>query len=216
MAMGTMAMAMTLTAFFVGLQFGRKLGPPAPVAEAVQPLVGEEAKKGDLEVLLAQVEKARAPITFPDRLSEPTEALPPPPDPNAPPVTPDAAAAAAMADAEKTAAIATAVLPKENAPVGQAVIAPVAPAAVAQDPRAPSKGWALRVAKVADEASAEALITSLEARGLKGYRKELLVDGKRQIEVRVGGFSSKEEAEGARGKAGDLLKEKSSPPVTAP
>jgi cell division septation protein DedD len=69
-ALGALAVAMSVLTFFIGVQLGHKQGPVA-VAPENAPLVPEEVRSGDLEVLLTRVEQAHADptLSFPRELA---------------------------------------------------------------------------------------------------------------------------------------------------
>ena len=76
-ALTAMSLGLATVTFFLGLQMGRR---DAPLVEkpTTRPLVGEEARTGDLEVLLTKVEQARPgsqPFAFPQALPQ-TEPAP--------------------------------------------------------------------------------------------------------------------------------------------
>lgn len=71
-ALTAMSLGLATVTFFLGLQLGRR---DVPVVEqpTTRPLVGEEARTGDLEVLLTKVEQARPgsqPFAFPQALPQ--------------------------------------------------------------------------------------------------------------------------------------------------
>lgn len=188
-ALGALSLALAVLSFFVGLQLGRTDAPVAP-APAVEPLVREEVRGGDLEVLLARVEAASRPhaeLTFPEKLEE-SDPIPPPVDPAAP------------VDAAAVVAPPVDPFPDDANPrVGAATVAGVvsAPAPVAHE--IPAGKWAVQVASRPDEADAAFLVDTLRAAGLKAYRVPALVDGQALWRVRVGGYNSKEGATAALG-----------------
>jgi cell division septation protein DedD len=176
-ALGAVSLSLAVLAFFVGMQVGKTQAPPAPALPPVAPLVGEEARTGDLEVLLAKVEQANKPndpLAFPGELPK-TDAPPAPVDPTAavveapPPVDP-------FPDA-----------PRE----GSATVAAGMSASAVVD-GVPSGGWAIQVGTRDVEADAQALVETLRAAGLDAYRVVALVDGKPTWRVRVGGYASKD------------------------
>jgi cell division septation protein DedD len=166
-------LSLAVLAFFVGMQVGKTQAPPAPAAPPVAPLVSDEARTGDLEVLLARVEQAgnrHDPLAFPGELPK-TDVPPPPVDPAAPPVE-----APPPVD------------PFPDAPrEGSATVAAGASASVAVD-GVPAGGWAIQVASRDTEADAQALVETLRAAGLAAYRVVALVDGKSAWRVRVRGL----------------------------
>lgn len=182
-ALGALSLALAVLAFFVGLQLGRNEAPVAAVALA-DPLVREEVRSGDLEVLLGRVEAASRPaaaLTFPAEL----------PRTEAPPVAPD--------PAEPIEAVAAVAPPPDPFPgdpprPGSAAIEGVdgAPALPAQE--IPKGAWAVQVASRPDEADAAVLVDTLRAAGLAAYRVPALVDGVALWRVRVGGYASKDSA----------------------
>ncbi len=68
-ALAALAMSMSVLTFFIGVQLGRKEVPAAPTA-AQAPLIRDDVRSGDLEVLLTRVEQARGDptLTFPGDL----------------------------------------------------------------------------------------------------------------------------------------------------
>lgn len=190
-ALGALSLALAVLSFFVGLQLGRTDAPIA-TAPAVDPLVREEVRGGDLEVLLARVEAASRPhaeLTFPEKLEE-SDLIPPPVDPSAPV---DPAVAAVVAPPVDP-------FPDDATPrVGEAMVAGVVRAPAPVEQQIPAGKWAVQVASRPDEADASVLVDTLRAAGLQAYRVPALVDGQALWRVRVGGYNSKEGATAALG-----------------
>ncbi|MFZ5475943.1 MAG: SPOR domain-containing protein [Myxococcota bacterium] len=184
-ALGALALSLAVLAFFVGMQLGKTTAPPVAAAPPVAPLVGEEARTGDLEVLLAKVEQAGVktdPLAFPAEL--PVTVTPPAPiDPAATPVEPAPPAPDPFPD-----------VPRE----GSATVA-AGPATAGVVDGVPADGWAIQVASRDGEADAQALVETLRAAGLAAYRVVALVDGQSTWRVRVGGYRTKDAAAAALG-----------------
>lgn len=179
-AMGALSLALALLAFFVGLSLGRgKAAPPAPAPEAR--FLSEEARTGELELLLTKVEQARAAdeaLAFPAELPK-SEPPPPPLDPAAP--LPEPAPPPPNP------------FPPDARPGGaQLAAAPVVTPTV--DEGVPTSGWAVEVAQHADEADAARNVETLRAAGLAAYRVVALSGGRAVWRVRVGGYKSKDAA----------------------
>lgn len=68
-ALAALAISMSVLTFFIGIQLGRKQ-LPAVSAPSAAPLIADEVRSGDLEVLLTRVEQARgdASLSFPSDL----------------------------------------------------------------------------------------------------------------------------------------------------
>lgn len=189
-ALGTLALALAVLSFFVGVQVGRGEAVPAP-APPVPALVAREVREGDLQVLLANVEAANAAssLTFPEELPK-TEPPPASPDPNAPPPDPNAPATQVAAAAPAVA------FPAPERP-GSAAVAPAPVAAPVPPQEIPAGAFAVQVATRADERDAAALVETLRAAGLSAYRVPSLVDGQSVWRVRVGGYASRDAATAA-------------------
>lgn len=141
-ALAALSIAMAVLAFFVGVQLGRReaVVEPAPAGTtAIAPLVGEDVRSGDLEVLLTRVEAAQgASLTFPS------------------------------------------VLPRSELPVASDGV--------------PTDGWAIEVASRRTAGEAQQLVETLRAADLAAYRLAVLVDGKPEHRVRIGGYGSEASA----------------------
>jgi cell division septation protein DedD len=184
-ALGAVSLSLAVLAFFVGMQVGKTRAPPVSSTPPVAPLVSEEARTGNLEVLLAKVEQAGSkpdPLAFPGELPK-TDAPPAPVDPLAPPAVAPATPADPFPDGARE---------------GAATI-PAGPSAVSTADGVPAGGWAIQVHTRGDAADAQALVETIRAAGLPAYRVEALVEGRSTWRVRVGGFASKEAATSALG-----------------
>jgi cell division protein FtsN len=188
LALGALSLSLAVLSFFVGLQVGRNESPPV-AAPPVAPLVSDQARSGDLEVLLANIDQAKSaatPLTFPAELPKTT------PPPAAPPADGSAAAAS---DAPAAAPPVADVPGEEHA--GSASVAAGAAVAPAVAEEVPKGGWAVQVATRADEHDAAVLVETLRAAGLPAYHVVALVQGKAAWRVRVGGYGTKEAATAA-------------------
>lgn len=178
------SVCMSVTTFILGFQVGRQDLPaaPLPVRDA---LISEEARTGNLEVLLQKVNAAEkeAHLDFPAEL-----AVSPAPAPE-PQLGPDGLP-----------------LPAEPAPAPTAVLAPPAPKEGSATVQAhggtdrigvaPTGGYSVQVA-VTDNAHARALMDELAAKGVDAYAIDAVVDGQAERRVRVGGYASEEAATAA-------------------
>ncbi len=187
-ALAAMALALAVLAFFVGLQAGRNQTATSVAVIADPPLVGAEARSGNLETLLHGVEQAGrkasgegGSLAFPTAL----EAVVPPPavvldaegNPVPPPPVEDPFPDAAKAGAAE--------VPGAPAP------APAPLGAV------PSSGWALEVGTRPDARDAQLLVDTLGAAGLPAYAMPAAVGGALQYRIRVGGYANKDAATAA-------------------
>lgn len=170
------SLSLTATAFVLGLQVGRQQVPMValPPRDA---LISEEARTGNLEVLLQKVSAggAEAHLAFPAELPV---TPPPPPEPV---IGPDGLPVAVEAPPPPAALVPPA--PKEGAAVvsaggGTDLLGVV-----------PTSGYAVQAA-VTDPARAGALIDSLNAQGLSAYAMDAVVDGHAERRVRVGGYAT--------------------------
>jgi cell division septation protein DedD len=193
-ALGVLSVALATLAFIVGFEAGRSQARVVQPAPEQKPLVGEEARTGNLEALLARVEQARggsAPLAFPAELPATElpvapavgpDGAPIPPAPEPPPPDP-------FPDAQRP---------------GSAVVAasPATVSALTPDPNVPQAGWAVQVATRASESEAAALVETLRGAALNAYRIVTVVDGAAAWRVRVGGYASKEAAASALAEVG--------------
>jgi len=143
-ALAALSIAMAVLAFFIGVQLGRRQVDVAPApgasgAAAVAPLVGEDVRSGDLEVLLTRVEATQG-----VSLSFPTA------------------------------------LPRSELPVTSDGV--------------PSRGWSIEIGSRRTADDAQQLVDTLRAADLPAYRLAVLVDGKPEHRVRIGGYASEEHA----------------------
>ncbi len=177
------SLCMSLTTFILGRQIGRQEIPAAPLPPR-DALISEEARTGNLEVLLQKVSatEKESHLGFPEELP----VSPPPPPP--PVIGPDGQPVAAAAPPPPTVLAPTA--PKE----GSASIATKGGTDVLGV--APVKGYAVQVA-VTDKAHAKTLLAELAAKGVDAYAVDAVVDGQKERRVRVGGYPSEEAATAA-------------------
>ncbi len=178
------AVCMSVTTFILGLQVGRRDLPTAalPPRDA---LISEEARTGNLELLLQKVSatEKEAHLDFPQALAISTPLAPPAelgPDGLPLPVAEPAPAAAVLTPPD----------PKEGAGSialqGGTDLLGVAPA----------DGYAVQVAAT-DRAHAQALVTELASKGVDAYVIDAVVDGQAERRVRVGGYASEAAATAA-------------------
>ena len=178
------AVCMSVTTFILGLQVGRRDLPTAalPPRDA---LISEEARTGNLELLLQKVSatEKEAHLDFPQSLAISTPLAPPAelgPDGLPLPVAEPAPAAAVLTPPD----------PKEGAGSialqGGTDLLGVAPA----------DGYAVQVAAT-DRAHAQALVTELASKGVDAYVIDAVVDGQAERRVRVGGYASEAAATAA-------------------
>lgn len=190
-------MALALLAFFLGYQVGTRTVPPAP-PPAVAPLISEEARSGNLEVLLNRVDEASAKnlaLSFPADLPAPSEAPAPPPDPNAPP--------------------AVAPPPPEVVRVGEASV-PAGAAVPSVEGSVPAGGWAIEIGATPSPDEAQTWLKRLAEAELSAYRLNEVRDGVVTARVRVGGYATKAEAVAAVAAVTEVLGLGSAEVVSAP
>lgn len=170
------SLCLTATAFVLGLQVGRSQVPMAalPPRDA---LISEEARTGNLEVLLQKVSASSSE----SHLAFPAELPVSPPPPPEPVIGPDGQPVAVEAPPPPAALAPPA--PKE----GSAVVAASGGTDILGV--VPTSGYAVQVA-VAEPARASALLDSLSAQGLSAYAIDAVVDGHAERRVRVGGYAS--------------------------
>jgi cell division septation protein DedD len=198
-ALGALSVALAVMAFFVGQETGQTQVRVVETPDDRRPLVGAEARTGDLEALLATVEKNRAltpPMEFPTALPEPKVLPTPGEEPTA------VGADGTVAQVAPTTPAAPTPPPENPLPdaqrLGKAVVAAAPPAAApAVDSPVPKGGWAIEVATLPNEADAAAQATALRAKNLAAYHIVGLVDGKSIWKVRVGGYGTREAATAA-------------------
>lgn len=187
-AMGALSLALALLAFFVGFSLGRGKAAAPPPVSAESRFLSEEARTGNLEVLLSKVEQARGveeAMAFPSELPK-SDPPPAPVDPNAPPPTEPVEPPPPPPNP----------FPPEARPGGaQLTTAPVATPTVGED--VPTSGWAVEVAEHAVEDDAARNVETLRAAGLSAYRVVAIVGGRTVWRVRVGGYGGKEAATAA-------------------
>lgn len=173
-ALAAMTCFIGLLAFFVGLLFGRSGWGGAPPQAPAQALITPEMEANELDELLARVEAGGGPaqdqaLTFQDTLR--SGATPPAPvEEQAPGEEIHVAASHRVPDTPET-----------------PVVGDV-----------PEEGWSVQVASTTSEAEADEILAQLGEAGVEAYRVAGVTDGLTWYRVRTGGFSSREEAEGAR------------------
>ena len=85
-------------------------------------------------------------------------------------------------------------LPLSNVPAGQGAMVPPTSGTASQSDEVPPGGWTLEVATYDQVAAAQAEILKLRSAGLPAWWTNTLVDGKSQVRVRIGSYSSAEAA----------------------
>ena len=165
-ALGVTTLFIAILSFFIGLKMGQNQAGPATAA-APPPLLPDPEKEDALEELLRQVEDSQA-LASAD-LTFPS-ALNQGTTP-APPLEPIAAVS-----------VPTRVEPSQL---------PIAPAPPATPP---TTGWAVQVNSFEDPLEADTRIAELGQMGLSAYRVTALVNGTNWHRVRIGGYSSREDA----------------------
>lgn len=178
------SICMSATTFVLGRQIGRQEMPAAPLPPR-DALISEEARTGNLELLLQKVSLTgkETHLAFPADLPQS------PPPPPAPVMGPDGLplpTAAALPAAEVLAPP----LQKE----GEAQITTLGGTDVLGVP--PLDGFSVQVA-VTDTAGARTLLGELATKGVDGYAIDAIVDGQPERRVRVGGYTSEEAATAA-------------------
>jgi septal ring-binding cell division protein DamX len=175
---------MSVTTFILGLQVGRR-DLPAAALPPRDALISEEARTGNLELLLQKVSatEKEAHLDFPQALGISTPLAPPAElGPDGLPLP--------VAEAAPAAAVLTPPDPKEGAGSialqGGTDLLGVAPA----------DGYAVQVAAT-DRAHAQALVTELAGKGVDAYVIDAVVDGQAERRVRVGGYASEAAATAA-------------------
>ena len=165
-ALGVTTLFIAILAFFIGLKVGQNQTGPA-IAAAPPPLLPDAEKEDALEELLRQVEDSQA-IASAD-LSFP------------------GALSANTAPEAPLEPIASVSVPTR--------VSPSAPPAMPAPPAAPpTTGWAVQISSFEDPQEAEDRITELGQLGLSAYRVTALVNGTNWHRVRIGGYTSREEA----------------------
>jgi cell division septation protein DedD len=192
LALFALAVSLAALSFFVGYDTGKTQVRVVEVQSPTKPLIGDEARTGDLETLLGRVEQAngRQGLAFPNELPASAE-------PVAPAVGPDGAPLPVTAPARPSDPF-----PDAQRPGAAEVTARAPMVAVAPDANVPSGGWAIEVATFSAEAEAAAHAESLRAQDLAAYRVVALVDGATAWRVRVGGYASKDAASAALASVG--------------
>lgn len=184
-ALGALALALAFLAFFLGYQVGRRQVPEAPVAVAA-PLVSEETRNGNLEVLLNKVDETSAKnlaLSFPANLPGGAEAAPS--------------------------------APTEPAPTGDGAVPPANVPPPTEGP-VPTGGWALQIGDTHDYAEAQAWMRPLTDAGLAAYRTTEIRDGVPTHRLRVGGYAAQKDAADAVALVAPLLGKESLEVVPAP
>lgn len=171
MALGVATGCIALLSFFLGMKVGRSSASPG---EEVRPpgLVADAARQEELEAVLREAARAspKQDLAFPGELPSDSVGAPP--------------AEASEAGAEQ----ATSVAP----PPGQAL-----PAAEAPVGDVPHGGWSVQVGTFASAAEADNRMAELKTGGLRAYRVATLVDGQNVWRLRLGGYKTQDEANGA-------------------
>lgn len=178
------SICMSATTFVLGRQIGRHELPAAPLPPR-DALISEEARTGNLELLLQKVSLTgkETHLAFPADLPQ----SPPPPPP--PVVGPDGVPLPEAAVPPPVEVLAPPP-PKE----GGAQIATLGGTDVLGVP--PLEGYSVQVA-VTDAAGARTMLGDLATSGVEGYVIDAIVDGQPERRVRVGGYTSEEEAAAA-------------------
>jgi len=185
-AIGVSSLLIATLAFLVGMQVGRRQSEVVPsVASAgPSPFLPDPADEEALEALLREVEFAQASIA-------PTGEM----------VTPERADRLVFPEVLSGEVSVQTVTPQE-APAGPVnLVGPrpeIAPTYAPNAGAAVTTGWSVQVATTPDAATADARVAALTEQKLKAYRVGALVDGQTWYRVRVGGFTSRKEAETAR------------------
>lgn len=177
-ALGVSTFAIAVLSFLVGLEVGRsgqskETEPGQAAAAAFLPDVADDQA---LELLLREVEQARASKEPPPAVDFNSELAQP-----VPTVT---------TQGDTPSSVVTDVQPG-GAP-------PVPPIPPAPDAAPPIGGWAVQVASYADLAEADQHVAQLKELGHSAYRVEALVSGTPWFRVRIGGFETRASAETAR------------------
>lgn len=175
-AIGVATCCIGLLAFFVGLLVGRseRIQPEVSLSEA--PLVPTLDKKEALDELLARVEATSSGSSPQGVLSFP-ESLP--------------------LGAQKSGTIARSGYAPVPAVVTPGRDRPETPEGELHAGSVPHSGWAIEVSQADNLEKADQRVLDLLKIGLPAYRVASLVDGKTLQRVRIGGYDSKEAAEGA-------------------
>ncbi len=179
------ALAMTtvfigLLAFFVGLLLGRTRTTEAEPVPEQSSLITEEMEADALEELLARVEVAannnseEAVITFPEVLSPGQSSAARPPPSATLPETTEASS-------------------RTRVSAGRHI--PEPPSGALSAGKVPSGGWAIQLASFTTESEADARLGELAEAGADAYWVSAVVDGITRYRVRIGGFSSRGDAD---------------------
>jgi cell division protein FtsN len=164
-ALGVTTLFIAILAFFIGLRVGQNQAGPV-VTAAAPPLLPDPAKEDALEELLRQVEASQALAST---------------DLSFPSALNEGEAPEAPMEPIASVSLPTHVLP--SAP-------PIAPA----PPATPPTGWAVQINSFEDPLEADERIVELSQLGLSAYRVTALVNGINWHRVRIGGYTSREEA----------------------
>jgi hypothetical protein len=177
------SVCMAATTFVLGLQVGRQQVPvlALPPRDA---LISEEARTGNLEVLLQKVSASERE----SHLEFPAELRVSPPPPAEPVIGPDGLPVAVEAPPPATALVPPA--PKE----GSAEVTTLGGTDILGV--SPTNGYAVQVA-VTDVKGAAAVLGALTAQGVDGYAIDAVVDGQPERRVRVGGYATEAAAAAA-------------------
>ncbi len=178
-ALGAFVLCSIVVAFFIGLRVGRSA--PAPEAGSAVRLLPDAESADDLEVLLAEVELASAPVGPDGRPAAPTDDFSFP----------------RVLGSDTTVPI------SEGADDGDLASTTIRPPVVGQPvpggaDGAPAGGWAVQVGTWPTPGEAAEVVARLKEAGFAAYRVAALVDGATWYRVRVGGFDSPQDADAAR------------------
>ena len=175
-ALAVATSAIAVLAFLVGVEVGRagNDAPPPDDTTATAAFLPDATDQEALEALLREVERAQqqADPTLVARDVTFNHDLPHETPPEIPTELP--------------------VIPTDSVVGDDPLDAPQPP--VDPGPGAPTDGWAVQIASYADVAEADAHVARLREQELAAYRIAALVDGTTWYRVRVGGFTSREQA----------------------
>jgi septal ring-binding cell division protein DamX len=176
-ALGMTTLCIAALAFFVGLKLGRAQVSASP-ATTPQALLPDAEQEDALEMLLHEVEDAQTPtdLSFRESLAEGEF-------PEVPTI--DVAQEGITTDIQP-----------DPEP-------PPSPVLVAGPP--PEEGWAVQVASFEVQLDADAHIQMLLEEGYAAYQVAALVNGRNWHRVKVGGYSTKEDASEASEELAALL-----------
>ena len=187
LALGIITVSLVMLAFFLGLMLGRSgasAGAEVMAEAGASGLVDADVQDDTITELLSKVEQAAsrrsahaAEFSFPEELvaSRPTLQVP---------------------QAKKVELDAVVVVAPDPGPAPSPVpVEEVAP----ERPLAPTQGWAIQVASYTTITEADGRVNQLVGDGHEAWHVQAFVKGMNRFRVRVGPFSSEEEALEARG-----------------